>query len=68
MGQAQKVAAQFGVPVENVRKQYAVNAVMLRGLAKRAAALGQGCKLRGKTSEQWTADAERFEGFARDER
>lgn len=45
----ENVAQMFNVPVANVKRQYARNAIQLRQMAAKA---GNG-KYRGKTAEQW---------------
>jgi hypothetical protein len=56
-----EVAALFGVPVENVKKQYAKNAKDCRAFALKA---GTG-KYRGFTAEKWNQLAENAEKQAR---
>lgn len=51
---ANQVAEFFGVPVANVKRQYAANAEQLRAVAKQA---GQR-KFRGKTSAEWSKFAQ----------
>lgn len=58
---AAKAAALFGVPVKNVKAQYASNAKDLRAFAAKA---GAG-KYRGKTADEWTAYAEHAERQAK---
>lgn len=49
--------------IEQMRAQYAKNAVGLRALEKRAR--DKGGKVNGKTAEEWALDATRFEFYAK---
>lgn len=53
-----QVAALFGVPAENVRRQYAANARQLQRMADHARKVGG--EYRGQTAAQWQAQADEF--------
>jgi hypothetical protein len=57
---ANQVAALLGVPVENVKRLYGLNAAELRACAAKAG----GGKYRGKTADEWNTAAEHAEAQA----
>ncbi len=55
---SEQVAAIFGASVENVKRQYAKNALQLRGMAEKAGSR----EYRGKTAVEWNGLAVIAEG------